>query len=301
MNVLEFRRRLMMSMPRKWYPIFQGNVTLDDMIAEYGDLMQTFENAPDVYGTGTIGGVKKGAMALVRNLTSVQFGSNYNFTIIVYEDGVETARWYNGRTATHTFNSTTSAKHIVFYSAYNTGNQSFTAARWLILPHVENFNYDWLNMRSEIKYLHIENGYNVSFAGFGGWTVYFPNFYGYNGAVYYIPDWWRGALPFIRYVKASKLRLSKGTGLINSIYAFGNSISDNPNLTDIYVHWGLGEVPNQPGNRFTGQWKLHIPDLGNAEDNAALVAEYRSKGWNYVSGRGIFNDVEATEPQEQLD
>lgn len=282
-----------------WYPIIQGDRTLQEMIAEYGDLMQTFDDAPDVYRNEPYGGVKKGAMALERNLTSVQFGGNYNFTIIVYEDGVETQRYYWGRTTTHTFNSTTSAKHIVFYTRFHTGNQSFTAARWLILPYIENFNYGWMNMRSEIKYLHIENGYSIPFVGFGP-LVYFPNFYGYNGAVYYMPDWWRGTLPIMRYVQASKLRLSKGVRLNNTIYTFGASISDNPNLTDIYVHWGLGEVPQQTGNRYTGRWKLHIPDLGNAEDNAALVAEYRSKGWNYVSGKGIENNVETEEPEEIL-
>jgi hypothetical protein len=124
---------------------------------------------------------------------------------------------------------------------------------------------------------------------------------GYAGSVYYLPDWWSGYLTILRFAVISKLRLSKGTKFLNNPYAFGDRASEIPNLTDIYAHWGLGEVPQQPGTRFTGQWKLHIPDLGNAEDNAALVAEYRSKNWGRVSGRGIFNDVEETEPEEMLD
>jgi len=286
----------------RWYPIIQGDRTLDDMIAQYGDLMQTFENAPDVYGTEPYGGVKKGAMALERNIASVQIGRTGTSTVIIYEDGEETARYYRS-TKTHTFNSTTSAKHIVFYTATTVGSQNnYFPARWMILPHVENFAYNWVNVICRLTYLHIEKGYNVRFDGFGD-SMYTTSVYGYEGSVYYLPDWWTGTLTFLRWANISKLRLSKGTKFFNNgqaYYYFGVNASGLPNLTDIYVHWGLGEVITQPANRYTGPWKLHIPNLGNDDLNAALVAEYRSKGWNYVSGRGIFNDVEETEPRERI-
>lgn len=302
-NPLLLRRRMMMQQRKRykidWYPIIQGDRTLDDMIAEYGDLMQTFDDAPDVYGAEQLGGVKKGAMALRRDIASTQFGEWYHCTIIIYEDGKETARYYN-RGGMHTFNSTSSTKHIVFYSAYNVGttNRDFYA-RWLILPHVENFAYNWITVNSEFKYLHIERGYSVQFGRFGN-NMYLKSVYGYAGSVYYLPDWWSGSLTVIRWAEISKLRLSKGTKFFDNPYAFGVYASEKPNLTDIYAHWGLGEVIRQPAYAYTGRWKLHIPDLGNAELNAALVEEYRSKGWNYVSGLGIFNDVEETEPEEML-
>ena len=290
MNVLEFRRRLMMLKPRKWYPIIQGSITSQDMINELGDLFQTYDDAPDMFNNRQ----KTSAFALSKSLSSVQFGGNFAPNCIVYEEGQAPRRIPTSRTIVN-FTSTETYKHVVCYGKSFGGNQSLSGVMWWINTS------GWENSATValgVKYWHIAYGTNAA-----TWIgdLYNPNPRGYNRATYYIPDWWSGWLQGLRFKQCSKIRFSKGVSMSTSIYFWGNTASELPNLTDIYVHWGLGEVPQQPGTRFTGQWKLHIPDLGNAEDNAALVAEYRSKNWGRVSGRGIFNDVEATEPQEQLD
>lgn len=291
MNVLEFRRRLMMLKPRKWYPIIQGPITSQDMINELGDLFQTYEDAPNTFNNNT----KTSAFALDKSLTSVQIGGNMQPYCIVYEEGQPPIR-ISIVTQTVNFTSTDTYKHVVCYGRSYAGNQILSGVGWWI--NTSNFP-PAAQVNKGIKYWHIayESDADVRI----GYRYNYSNPIGYSDSVYYIPDWWRGTIYPQAYKKCSKIRFSKGVVLNNSYYFWGNSASDMPNLTDIYAHWGLGEVPQQPGTRFTGQWKLHIPDLGNAEDNAALVAEYRSKNWGRVSGQGIFNDVEATEPQEQLD
>lgn len=279
-----------MLIPRKWYPIIQGPITSQDMINELGDLFQTYEDAPDTYSTRQ----KTSAFALSKSLTSVQIGGNFAPNCIVYEEGQEPIRIATF-SRTITFTSTETYKHVVCYGRSFAGNQNLSGIMWWI--NTSSFE-NAARVALGVKYWHIAYGSNaVTYIG----DVYAPNPIGYNGSVYYIPDWWGGWIQILRFKQCSKVRFSKGVSMSTSIYFWGNTQSDLPNLTDIYVHWRLGEVPQQPGTRFTGQWKLHIPDLGNAEDNAALVAEYRSKNWGRVSGQGIFNDVEATEPQEQLD
>ena len=292
-NPLLLRRRLMMQQRKRykidWYPIVQGPVKTQDMINELGDLFQTYDDAPDIFNNRQ----KTSAFALDKSLTSAQIGGNFAPNCIVYEEGQAPIRIPTFRTIVN-FTSTETYKHVVCYGKSFGGNQNLSGVKWWInTSGWEATAYVALG----IKYWHIAYGSKVhTWIG----SVYTPNPRGYAGAVYYIPDWWSGTLILQRYKLCSKIRFSKGVRLDNTIYFWGNNTSELPNLTDIYVHWGLGEVPQQPGTRFTGQWKLHIPDLGNAEDNATLVAEYRSKNWGRVSGRGIFNDVEREEPEEIL-
>lgn len=294
MSVLLLRRRAMMQQIGHrynvdWYPIVQGPVTLKDMIAELGDLMQTYDDAPATWN----GTTKTSAFALAKGAASAKFGGNIPVKCILYEEG-QSPR-YISSVQTITFASTETYKHVVHYNTNLGGNQTLAGVRWVITE--TNINL-YAQLVTGVKYWHIPYNRNVSVSVL--YNINNPNPTCYSGSVYYIPDWWGGQLYPARYKQCAKLRFSKGVTLYNSIYFFGNHASEMPNLTDIYVHWGLGEVINQPFNRFTGQWKLHIPDLGNAEDNAALVAEYRSKGWNYVAGKGILNDVEIAEPKEIL-
>ena len=297
MNVLEFRRRLMMSMPRKWYPIIQGPVTSQDMINELGDLFQTYEDAPDAHPTHYKHPRKTSAFALDKSVTSAQFGGNMEVSCIVYEEGQEPIMIPYYRT-TVTFKSNQTYKHVVCYNGNLGGNNSLSGVKWIINDNALTLG----QLDKTVKYFHIKRDANIAiFCGnIGNQNLMNP--VGYNGAVYYVPDWITSNLRPFANTKITKIRVPKSVRqLSNTVYFFGYYANYPRNLTDIYVHWGLGEVPQQPGTQWSGQWKLHIPDLGNAELNAALVAEYRSKGWNYVSGQGIFNDVEATEPQEQLD
>lgn len=267
-----------------WYPIIQGDMTTAQLIADYGDLFQTFDDAPENYN----GMTKLGAKALNRNVTSIRIGGNTRPYIMVVEEGYAPI-FYNS-SSTITFHSDTTYKHIVFYTTSETGNQAFNAAEWQI-------GGVWCNERNNIRYLHIPRYSTNSINVYDfGW----PNPRGYAGSTYFIPDWWSGTIFYIRYTQFQKIRFSKGCTLYNNIYFMGTGQSENPALRDIYCHWGLGEVKQQYYHRGVYQnVKLHIPDLGNLTDNAALVAEYRSKGWNYLSGAGIYNDVETTEPQEQ--
>lgn len=275
----------------RWYPIIQGPVTSQDMINELGDLFQTYDDAPDTFNNRQ----KTSAFAFSKSVTSAKFGGHFAPNCIVYEEGQAPIVFWNSGTVN--FTSTQTYKHVVCYGGSWGGNQTLSGVMWWI-----NTYSGWEGAAPRvavgIKYWHIAYGSNA--LPWIGNNFYFPNPRGYAGSVYYIPDWWRGIMNLQRFKLCSKIRFSKGVRMSNNVYFWGYNASDLPNLTDIYVHWGLGEVPQQPLNHFTGQWKLHIPDLGNAEANAALVAEYRSKNWGRVSGQGIFNDVEETEPRERI-
>lgn len=286
------RRHIMMQQGGKhynvdWYPIIQGDMTTAQLIADYGDLFQTFDDAPETYG----GKTKLGAKALNRNVTSIQVGHNVVCHIIIMEEGYPPIYVpISSALRTITFHSDTTYKHIVFYSTNETGNQAFNAAVWQI-------GGLWYDESNNIRYLHIPrystNSINV-------YRTERPDPRGYAGSTYFIPDWWSGTIFLIRFTQFQKIRFSKGCTLFKSMFFMGGGPSENAALRDIYCHWGLGEVKQQYYSRGVYRnVKLHIPDLGNAEDNTALVAEYRSKGWNYLSGAGIYNDVETTEPQEQ--
>ena len=296
-NPLLLRRRLMMQ-PRKrykidWYPIIQGPITLKDMIAELGDLMQTYDDAPETWS----GTTKNSAYALSKSAASVQIGGYSTPKSIVYEEGQ--APRYVTRNTLINFASTETYKHIVHYNSNWGGYTPMKYVKWIINERV-TANPNLSDGTSNVRYFHIKA--NSLLPVWGTPNIYNPIPEGYNGATYYIPDWWRGVMNPMRFKQCTKLRFSRGVTAFKYGSTFGVKVADLPNLTDIYVHWGLNEVVSDfspPG--FSNPWKLHIPDLGNAEDNAALKAEYVSKNWNKVGGGGIFNDVEEKEPEEQLD
>ena len=299
-NPLLLRRRLMMQQRKRynidWYPIIQGPVTAQDMINELGDLFQTYDDAPDTHPTHYKYPTKTSAFALDKSVTSAQFGGNTEVSCIVYEEGQEPIMIPYYRTTVN-FKSNQTYKHVVCFNGYLGGNNALSGVKWIINDNARTLG----QLDKTVKYFHIKRDANVAiFCGAIG-NQNRTNPIGYNGSVYYVPDWITSNLRPFANTQITKIRVPKSVRQLSNTELFFGYWGNYPrNLTDIYVHWGLGEVPRQPGTQWSGQWKLHIPDLGNAEDNAALVAEYRSKNWGRVSGRGIFNDVEKEEPKEML-
>ena len=266
-----------------WYPIFQG-VPLKDLIAEFGDLMQTFDNDSNW-------AMYKCAFAIARNTQSITVGTTGSLNITIYEEGQEPIR-VTQRNTTINFSSTTTYKHVVSYSNRMFGGCNVPVC-WLI-----NYNVVTFGTKENVFFLHVPKFHPECIINTSSNNIFYL---GRAGCTFYIPDWSNTGQTFFGS-QVSKIRFSKDSSVNGGTLSFGSYSSGIPqNLTDIYAHWGLGEVITQPSNRNTGLWKLHIPDLGKAEDNAALRQEYIDKGWGYVSGLGIFNDVETTEPREQLE
>lgn len=295
------RRRLMMKKEQKgsmYKKIVHYSYTDDDLIYMFGNLFETFEKADDVITlpqTGSYKYFKCRAMAFEKSTASVQLGANTPFCVAIYEDGelklvANTAQIF-------TFSSLTSTKHIIAYTSYSgttaIGNDNGTGAnglhgRWQIsaskykcgssLTSLYQFHY----IDSENTFYN-NNSINQGFLAKG------------SGGYMYVPD--NNAQPVgLRGCPFQKVRLYKCFSA--SQYAlFGNSIDD------LYIGYELGEVPYIASGLVTNNNKrtiLHIQDMGNDADNAALEAEYNAQGWGLKTQfKSVVHDFNSA--QEPLD
>lgn len=310
MNVLEFRRRLMMlSKKPDWIPLQLNCYTDEQLIELYGDLFETYDNAPEKFGAGSAteqNYIKVAAMAIDTNALSTQIGGNVSKYVRVYEDGVLIATVY-ASTRTITWQTGSKARHIVCYEVCSTGNTK-TAIQsqivWIISKVI-------LNQPSTVlKQIHYHMEGNMGYYSADGSTVQSPlGVYNEDirDAVLYYPEKWdAGGNRVNIWIKRHPTIVLPKYGCNSTASYF---IYHMPaQFKHLYARWELGEVPtiSRRQNIWYGNtvpvaeryFTLHIKRQANDTLTEQLIAEYQSKGWTTTKlpGMTIVADYDETIP-----
>ena len=314
-NPLLLRRRMMMQQKKNsdWVPM---NLTMDEttrkcvpawtddeLIQLYGDAFKTFDKAPDKVTYQDVDYPKTCVLCYDRDTVSTQLGGSVCYFIKIYEDYECTMTILYGGSTTHTWQSQTSAKHIVCYGAAGIGRNPVDV-RWLLLAgDTSNMAFTqgafarqihWYKQAAVLKlYSQNVNAFTMCQARS---TV---------NSVLYMPPHLN-----INYTGMMLNRLNYSiiclptVGMYNTQY----NLFDTPaNFKHLYLPQGLGEVRSVTswtspswGSSVPAAEKyftLHVPDMGNEEDNAALIQECRDQGWTVAKGvKYIVCDYEQTLP-----
>lgn len=306
MNVLEFRRRLMMRRKKTdWIPLQLNCYTDEQLIELYGDLFETYDNAPEKFGAGNVtqqNYIKVGAIAIDTNAVSTQIGGNSSKFVRVYEDGVLIATVYAWNT-TITWQAGSKARHIVCYELCSTGNGS-TVIQSQIVWIISKVS---LNQSSTVlKQIHYHREGNMGYSASDGSIVRSP--YGLNvpDAVLYYPERWDagGNNVNIRTKQHPTIVLPKYGCSMSTSFIFNMPAQ----FKHLYARWELGEVPTISSRQsiWYGNtvpvaqryFTLHIKRQANDTLTEQLIAEYQSKGWTTTNlpGMTIVADYDETIP-----
>lgn len=275
-----------------YVPFAQDSYTKDELIEEYGDLFETFRNAPEApFGTNTKS-IYGQAAALKKDVESITIGNQLSVRCIVYEDGVEIGRYTSQ--ATITFSSSTSTKHIVGYTSSVTGG----TLHGLVGYAITNGYYTASTDHNGVKnlYYNLDNGYKGKYYLNG----FLNNMAKDKNAILFVPYITTQCTSLGRFQGKAIVIRNEETELNNDLYLFGMC----NNLYDVYVPYTIGKVPSiTSATSFAHRnIALHIPNLGNALDNETLMAEYIEKGWTTGKfSKGIFHDFEETVPEFKIE
>jgi len=281
----------MMQMTKKsdWIPLMLNCYSDEELIETYGNLFETYENAPEKFWAGSAAQqqyVKCGAIAISLATATTTISGNGHAYVRVYEDGTLKGAYYSN--ATVTWQSGSKARHIISYGTQvTTGNNNNSGIVWILTTtQIAQQSKDLLQTHyhrdsTSLGYYLIDD-YNRRKSPLG---------INNENAIMYYPEKWNngGSQVQFWYKRVPTIVVPKYGALTTDSYFIYNAPVQ---FKHMYVRWGLGEVPSK-GN-WTSFWAsnsqrnytLYIPDLGNAEDNAALMNEYISKKWKTNSGSG---------------
>ncbi len=288
-DILFLRRRLMMQSKKSdWIPLMLNCYSDEELIRDYGNLFETYKNAPDEFGAGSAAQqqyLKCGAIAVAQSAATTTIRGNSAAYVRVYEDGVLKGTYYSNVTVT--WQSESKARHIITYGTQvTTGNYNNSGIVWILATTQIN----------QVSSVLLQTHYHRDSTSLGYYSsddnrrrsplgVYNEN------AIMYYPERWNNGGNRVQfwYKRVPTIVVPKYGALTTDGYFVYHAPVQ---FKHMYVRWGLGEVPNK-GN-WVNFWAsnsqryytLHIPDLGNPEDNTALMDEYISKNWKTNSGSG---------------
>lgn len=286
-----------------WIPLMLNCYSDAELIESYGNLFATYAIAPERFGAGSAteqGYRKVGAFALSKSVPNgLPVMTTNTGYVKVYEidettgDILQTVTAYRATTKIN-WQSNTSYKHIVLYNTlrsdatlHNSADAISYYIMWIITTNVIYQNLTSAHIIGQVHWWRnsISLGYNK-----GSLIAPLTLSMRSSESILWLPDNW-DPMWFRSYPIATKIRLSK-KGILKSGSSYGDMYRISAAIKQVYLPQNLGEV-TQCG--LVGSYlyemsvstndrgfTLHVPNQGNAEDNANLITALRNAGWTYV-------------------